>query len=309
MFIDLTKGIAKTRQYEAWKFPGGEIHFKFTEECIKALDATEGDEYIAVTPRLNSSDDIIFLGLVLSTLDKDWTNLIKVFIPYMPYQQADRDFSVGECFSLPVIAKILESFPCYSYTIFDPHSDVSPALLSTLTKCHVIDNSEYIEWVIRQLIESKNSSMYNSSVEPVKHFLTDELIWNPERDLVILSPDAGAYKKIFKLCEKIGFKGQIETANKYRDTTSGKLQVRLSIEDFNTKDVLIIDDICIGGRTFIALAEQLMGKNISNLHLAISHGIFSNGFEELEMCFQHIYTTNSVKDDYDCDSVEVYECI
>ena len=35
MTLDLTNGICKTEQYEAWKFPGGEIHFIFKIELFE----------------------------------------------------------------------------------------------------------------------------------------------------------------------------------------------------------------------------------------------------------------------------------
>ena len=94
MILDLRKGICDTDQYKAWKFPGGEIHVKlekyFIDGCLLYCDDT-----IHIKTRLNSSDDLLFLMLVVDTLKKDVKNKINLFIPYMPYQQADRDFGVG----------------------------------------------------------------------------------------------------------------------------------------------------------------------------------------------------------------------
>jgi ribose-phosphate pyrophosphokinase len=58
---------------------------------------------------------------------------------------------------------------------------------------------------------------------------------------------------------------------------------------------LIVDDICDGGGTFIGLAAELKNKNAGKLYLAVSHGIFSKGFDSLK-CFDKIFTTNSFKD-------------
>jgi len=291
--LDLTKHIAKTPEYEAWKFPGGEIHFKFTSEFIEKLNSSKNsNEVISITCRLKTSDDIILLVIVLDTLAKDWKYKVMVFIPYMPYQQADRNFGEGECFSLRTIAKILNSYTNVTYVVFDPHSDITPALLN---KCVVEDNSLFIRWVLQRLDDFNNNGYQGQ--------------WSANEDLVILSPDAGAYKKIFKLAEKIGFKGQIECANKFRNTTTGEINIRLSINDFKGKDILIIDDICVGGRTFIELAKQLVQCNISNLQLAVSHGIFSNGFNDLERYFQNIFTTNSIEEEYDGEDINVWTLI
>lgn len=279
--INLTQGIVPTVQYEVWKFPGGEIHMRLQKSLIQELDDADKEDVIFITTRINNSDDLIFLCLMVDTIAKNWSNKIGVYMPYMPYQQADRDFGIGECFSLKTIANILNSLPVESFNIFDAHSDVSPALLRN---CAVIDNTEFINAVFNMI-----NAKYERGTDG--YFINDEM--------VILSPDAGAYKKIFKLAEKIGFKGAIETANKYRDTSSGELQVRLSCEDFKGKDVLIIDDICIGGRTFNALAEQLKDKNVGNLYLAVSHGIFSAGIDELAGNFKDIFTTNSRRNSYE----------
>lgn len=266
ILLNLKSGVTETSQYKAWKFAGGEVHVK-----LKNLENISDSEFTLHT-RLNSSDDIILLILMVETIKKTWENAhIIVYIPYMPYQQADRDFSIGECFSLKTITNLLNSIPVNKYIVFDSHSDVTPALLKN---CSVRDNHSYIESVVKRTPKG-------------------------EKNLVMLSPDAGAYKKIFKLADAIKFEGEVASANKSRSISTGNIDsIELSKQDFEGRDVLIVDDICIGGRTFIELAKKLRERNAGNLYLAISHGIFSNGFIELAKYFKGIYTTNSRKDSY-----------
>lgn len=267
--IDLTQGLSDNKDYKAFKFPGGELHF-----ILKKFDT----ELYEIKTRLNSSEDIILLCLAVDTIKKDspYTK-IKVHIPYMPYQQADRDFGIGECFSLKTITKILNTLDVNEYIINDPHSDVSPALLKN---AKIIDNSEFIKWVLDDL---KNNQYNNTEI-------TKELIW--------LSPDAGAYKKIGKLASKIGWSGEIAAANKYRSISSGTIEnIELSLSDFGNKDILIIDDICMGGNTFIKLAEKLRTKNVRNMFLAVSHMIPETPNMKLEI-FETIYSTNSRYENY-----------
>ncbi len=276
IILDLTKGVSETDQYKAFKFPGGEIHLKFK------IDFSEMESNFLINTRLNSSDDIIFLMIAVDTLKKDWPEKrIDVYIPYVPYQQADRDFSVGECFSLVTVANMLCSISVDVYHIYDPHSDQSAGFLKMGgKKVHVIDNSGFINWIVNDPLPIKN--------------------------LVMLSPDAGAYKKIYKLAEKINFQGEVASANKSRSISTGNIDsIELSKQDFEGKDVLIVDDICIGGRTFIELAKKLKGRNAGDLYLAVSHGIFSNGFSELSKYFKTIFTTNSRKDSYELGELGV----
>jgi ribose-phosphate pyrophosphokinase len=266
--LDLRKGITKNEEYDAFVFPGGEVHFKLHKPTV-----LYPSNRIKIISRINNANDLMLLILAVETIKKDgYTGMLEVVLPYMPYQQADRDFSFGECFSLQTVCKILNTLDVDRYYIFDPHSDVSPALLKKTT---VIDNSFYIKDVLTFL---------NGNTE--EDTLTNKL--------VVLSPDAGAYKKIGKLCSKIRWQGELVAANKYRSISTGNIEsLELSKSDFEGKDVLIIDDICIGGRTFIELAKKLQEKNVGKIYLAISHGVFSNGFRDLNEYFETIFCTDS----------------
>lgn len=275
--FDLTNRFEENEEYRAWKFPGGELHIK-----IKHKPHQESFQNVLIKTSIESSDDLLLLCLTIDALKNvNKHALIDVFIGYMAYQQADRRFNEYECFSLKTICNILNSLDVNQFFVFDPHSDVTPALLNN---CVVIDNREFIGHIIKDLNEKG-------------------------RSITILSPDAGAYKKIFKLADNIGFKGRIECANKYRNGLD--LEVRLSCDDFNGSDVMIIDDICVGGRTFIQLADALSNKNVGHLYLAVSHGIFSNGLTELGVRFYNVFTTDTRSDvkelkEYHSDLLKIY---
>lgn len=67
-------------------------------------------------------------------------------------------------------------------------------------------------------------------------------------------------------------------------------------EGYNDIKVLVIDDICDGGATFIKLAEYLKEQCTTvklNMALHVSHGIFSKGLDSLLEHYNHIYTTDS----------------
>lgn len=279
--LDLTKGITTTEQYKAFKFPGGEIHLKLDQRLC-------GEDFsvIHINTRLNTAEDLIFLCIVVDMLKKDFNPYIEVFIPYMPYQQADRDFSKGECFSLKTITRILNSLPVDKYKVFDPHSDVTAALLD---KCEVANNHRFIGHVL--------GNLYGTIGLEVRMGSFGAYDMKADKQLVLLCPDAGAYKKIFNLAEKIGFKGEILCCQKHRDITNGNVEV--IVPTLPAKDILIVDDICVGGRTFIEIAKRINLPTGCKKYLAISHGIFSNGFTELSEHFDGIFTTNSRKDSYE----------
>lgn len=267
--IDLRQGLSDNSEYKAFKFPGGEVHFKLKHPANILIS-----QNIRIIARVNNSDELVLLLLVIDTIkkDKDDAN-IEVLFPYMPFQQADMDFSMGESFSLKTITKLLNSLGVNKFIVFDPHSSVTPALLSN---CSIIDNSEFVKSAIWEILFRKGINPKDSS------------------SLVMLSPDAGAYKKIGKLATKIGFQGEVVSANKSRNISTGNIEsLELSKQDFEGKDVMIVDDICVGGRTFVELAKKLKERNIGKLYLIVSHGIFSNGLEELNLHFDGIFVTDS----------------
>lgn len=253
-------GLKDCEDYHAWSFPGGEIHFKLKKPIIN-------DSHLIIRTILDSPTSIILLMLAIDTIRKDCQiKKLSVQLNYMPYAQADRDFAPYESFSLKTITTLFNSLQVDEWILFDPHSDVAPALLN---KVKVIPNDNFIRYAIDKIIATHNAI--------------------DESSITIVSPDAGAYKKIFSMCKRIDFKGKIVTASKNRDHQTG--QITTLVPHIPSGVVLIVDDICLGGRTFTNIAKELEDHYI---YLAISHGIFNEGLDHLTSYFSKIFTTNSV---------------
>lgn len=207
---------------------------------------------------------------------------IHLYTPYFLGSRSDRQFEEGSNNYLKdVICPIINSLNFESVTIMDPHSDVLEACLNNFKK--------------------------ESNFKLVKFFLEDKVCGIDQSKLkdefILVSPDAGASKKIYKLAEQIGYKGDIITCSKDRDNEGNINKTIVPIDFTNTnKDYIILDDIIDGGRTFINIAEELKNncidryKTKQKIYLIVTHGIFSKGFEELSKYFDGIYCTNSYKD-------------
>lgn len=117
-------------------------------------------------------------------------------------------------------------------------------------------------------------------------------------NVILVSPDSGASKKIYKLAEQIGYKGDIITCSKDRDKNGNLIYIDVPIENTELdKDIIIIDDICDGGATFNNISAALNDAgHKGKKYLIVTHGIFSKGFRELSMYFDGIYCTNSYRD-------------
>lgn len=66
---------------------------------------------------------------------------------------------------------------------------------------------------------------------------------------------------------------------------------------------MIIDDICDGGATFLAIAGQVKPAHLT---LIVTHGIFSKGLDALAEKFDSIITSDSYGKIYDSALVQTF---
>ena len=128
--------------------------------------------------------------------------------------------------------------------------------------------------------------------------LNEDFIYD---DLILLSSDAGGFKPLMKLCDKIKWAGETISASKSRKYVDGVsfLTQQIQCNDFKGKDILIVDDICIYGGTFKGLSKILKERNCGKLYLAVSHITVSNlGDDPITNYFDKIFTTNSKFTEY-----------
>lgn len=243
--------------HQSFLFAGGEPHIKITNDFNQ-------DEPVTITQRINSFNDLGLICITVDALKRMGVKEIHLYIPYFPAARQDRVMIPGEPLSVKVYADIINALKLASVTVFDPHSEVTPALLNN---CITISNHEFIKKVIEEI----------------------------GSDVKLISPDGGALKKIYKVSEFLGGAEVVE-CSKSRDVKTGRLSgFKVYADDLGGADCLIVDDICDGGGTFNGLAEALRAKNAGKLYLAISHGIFSKGFDDLSKYFEQIFTTDSIK--------------
>lgn len=242
--------------YDLGKFSGGEINIKIH----MPFDSVDS---VIITHRINNSDNLMEVLMAKDSLEREGVKNIELFIPYLPYARQDRICDFGEAFSLKVFANIINSCQFDKVTIFDAHSDVAPALINN---CVNVSNLAFVYRTYRKL---------------------------PNTALLI-SPDAGAHKKSYKISTEIGV--DMVKCDKVRNPSNGKLSgFQVFADDLNGQNCLIVDDICDGGGTFIGLAKELKKKNCGKIYLFVTHGIFSKGLDVFDGVIDHIYTTDSIK--------------
>lgn len=246
--------------HEKFIFPGGEVSVKINT-LPKSISHTVPREP-TIHAHLSSSEDIMELLLVCDAMRHKGYRHLKLDIPYIPYARQDRVCNDGEAYGIQVMAQLINSIGAESVTIYDPHSDVTPAL---------INNVNIVE---QHIIVKKHPEILNTIIRK-PHVKTGDYDGEMEAKTLVC-PDAGAEKKIQKL------KMPYIMATKVRDPVTGEIKrthVYAESTQVEDQDMLIIDDIADGGRTFIELAKVLNNMGAKSVTLYVTHGIFSKGFK------------------------------
>lgn len=238
-----------------------DIPIKFKKFSDGTLDLTDVGHFLEVIRRpskplisivanIKNSDDLISLILVKGFIDK--FNTLKksthLTLPYVPYMRSDRAMvqqnSIG---GLKTIAPLINNLNFDRVVVLDPHSDVTEALLNNV-------------FIVEQHEAFMNFYQAHKQLNAYDY---------------IVSPDAGALKKVAKCAKSFG-KPHIE-AFKVREINTNKIlktSVNATKEELEGKSVLIIDDILEYGTTVRELAKALKEDyGVTNVGVYVSHGV------------------------------------
>lgn len=252
--------------YERKKYPDGGVYAVISDFTNPTI-----------FERINSYEDLFFIKSLKNACDYNKVKDVKLYIACMFQQQHDRRFHTNESFELKLVADFINACGFSEVHIFHPHSDVTGGLIDN---CHPIDNSKFIERVLLDL--------------------------NPPEKPILLSTDGGSFKWINKLADVLEFTGEVYGASKSRDSVTHKLVQMLDRQDFGGRNVLVVDDLCVFGGTFLGLSKLLRERNVGQIFLAFSHLTVPNPNKALETAYDRIFCTNSKYNTYDLANLTVY---
>lgn len=278
--LNLNLNNKKSGYVETFSYPAGEIQTRLTPAGVQAVrEATD----ISVQLLIRNAEDIVRLWQFKDAVDgalggkkerNEQLPRMELYLPYLPYSRADRRFVEGDCFGLGVFSKMLSCMGWDRIETFDVHSHVA----------------------VNKLWELVNIS----ALETIKGVLMRE--GHEGRVVTALFPDKGAMER-YQVPDQIGNNFVVVDvhqvwATKVRNPETGQLS-SFSVEtagflkDRPNEPIVVIDDICDGGRTFLGIADALDALGVKNERvLYVSHGIFSAGLDQLMSKFSRIYTKN-----------------
>lgn len=244
-------------------FPDGAVWLKVTGE----LPAFAQLMRIRVAAMRDMNDFMLLAQLVDAVRHVTDFAVSHLQLAWLPWARQDRHMVAGDSFALKVFANQLNTLNFDKVFILDPHSDAAAAAINN---CVAIPQETCLlqsETLCRAIAQG---------------------------DLMLVAPDAGALKKIHNVAKATGAKSYA-ILTKERDVASGNLTgFALVAGEVAGKDLLIVDDLCDAGGTFIGSAQVLREAGARSVSLYVTHGIFSKGVDNLlNNGIDAIYTTTS----------------
>lgn len=226
-------------------------------ELHLTLDEINRKESVHIDCRICNADDLFLLMQLSDILKRQCVEVYIINIYYLMGMRCDRLFDLGRPFTLGIVADVINSFNARVVNIYEPHSE-------------------------RTLKEIKNSvwrriSEHHDAVR--------------SGDFLLVAPDKGASERYYR-------KDFAVTCSKKRDAATGKL-LDFEVDEHGGvegKDLLVIDDLCDGGGTFVGLAPKLRDLNPKSLSLLVTHAVQKKGIENVAAAYDKVYITDTYKD-------------
>ena len=190
-------------------------------------------------------------------------------MPYIPHARMDRVKNDDEVFTLKYFCEIINSLNFTKIYVYDPHSNVSKALLNNVEEVSIFDI----------VMLAFNDATKDCGEQPVFFF-----------------PDEGAMKRYSSM-----FNAPYAFGMKRRNWEDGKI---LGLDIINAdvvkdKNVFIVDDICSKGGTFYHAAKALKAAGAKNVYLYVTHlesTVLAGDMYADDDLIKHIYCANKLND-------------
>lgn len=260
----------------------------------------DGTSYVKAPPysaprafefRVNSYEDLWHLNQLVDAWNHSNVRQPVITIPNLIDAQADRRFGKNESRGLKLVCDFLNGMDA-KFKIFHPHNaEVVEALIDDV---EIIDNEKFIRDVLKKIYPIPNVNDPHGT----ELYKRNREMWD---SLILMSSDAGGFKPLVKLCDKLNWQGGMFSASKARSWTPDgtKFVQQINKKDFEGKDILVIDDISVYGGTFKGLSKLLRERNVGKLYLAVSHMTVKNlGDDPVTNYFDQVFITNSKFDNY-----------
>ncbi|HOY69280.1 MAG TPA: phosphoribosyltransferase family protein [Methylotenera sp.] len=245
------------------RFPDG------TSQVWKLDIAAFQNTPVKVVWHFEEEAELIWVNQLTTLLRAEGLAVQELYMPYLPYARQDKAVSNSSTFAKTVFIEMLFKTGVRKLSTLDAHSP--------------------------------HAQIFSYSAKPyitqaIKSFKPDVLVF----------PDAGAFNRYSQMLAECDL--AVLVLDKNRDQATGEIKAltidialsSASLGNVSTEKpvkMLLVDDICDGGATFINAAKYLCSQypRGCELGLYVTHGIFSKGFDGLMKAgISAFFTTQSL---------------
>ena len=228
-----------------------------------SLEGLDVKERYEVSCRVSSAEDLFLLSQVADILRRHELEF-SLRIYYLMGMRMDRVISFARPFTLKVVAGIIDDLGASEVMVYSPHSAATGRMFKKTNF-----RSEMLSGISLSGLFAKDN-------------------------YTVIFPDEGAYRRynIFNMvsirCEKV------------RDLETGQITSMKLLEPerlHKANKVIVIDDLCDGGRTFIEVEKLARGANPAiEISLYVDHAVNRKGIEAVSIAYDKVYITDSYAD-------------
>jgi ribose-phosphate pyrophosphokinase len=225
------------------KFPNGEQH-------LRIIDDPKEDAVVLIQTISPPVDHyIIETILLINALENLGVTQIHLVIPWMGYSIQNTAFLKGEPASAQAIAQLFQRKSIVSVTLLDLHRS--------------------------SIAENFSTHGHELSAVPLfADFAKKKFQLNPEQWLVT-APDSGGEHLAHDLARLLEIPQA--TLQKERDRYSGEVEVHSLDTKVKSKNVILLDDGILTGRTIQKAATLLRQNGARHVYCFATHGVFAPG--------------------------------
>ena len=224
------------------------------------LDPLNRKEGVIVKCRITNATELFLLMQLSDILKRQCIEVCILEIYYLMGMRCDRLFDIDRPFTLSIVADVVNSFRAETIYVYESHSSRCLRMIHKCFDTHLI-------WYIKSKLFAEN------------------------KELLLVAPDKGSVNRYADrhfavICDKVR-----------NEATGELLGVQLTSKDeVSERDLLVIDDLCDGGGTFVGLAPKLRELRPKSLSLAVTHAIQKQGIEKVAAVYDKVYITDTYKD-------------
>lgn len=255
------------------KFSDGTFNMNMHDVFFRSDTSPANPDYASIIWKYRSEEELVALFMIVNHLRENYVEKIDLYMPYVPNARMDRNLvdPMSEISTLKYFCNFINSMKFNRVTILDPHSNVCTQLLDRVS---VTDPTKYV-----------NSVKANLAAQGHK-------------DIVMFYPDEGAMKRYSDSSDSNYLYGM-----KKRDWKTHRITDYKVIGDVKVgSTILIQDDICSYGGTFLAAANELKKLGAKYIYLYVSHlenAVYNGKMFDLDSPICQVFTTDSLYNELD----------